>query len=57
MLWLALTICSRNFGDRGGPYFMAALTLASIVYLLAIREFFGTPKIFPMGCCYWARAG
>jgi alpha-1,6-mannosyltransferase len=37
---------SRNFGDRGGPYFMASLTLAGIVYLLAIREFFATP-IFP----------
>ncbi len=39
-LCVALTICSRNFGDRGGRYFMAALTLAGIVYLLAIREFF-----------------
>jgi alpha-1,6-mannosyltransferase len=44
ILWVALTICSRNFGDRGGPYFMASLTLAGIVYLLAIREFFATPK-------------
>jgi hypothetical protein len=41
-LWVALTICSRNFGDRGGPSFMASLTLAGIVYLLAIREFFAT---------------
>jgi alpha-1,6-mannosyltransferase len=40
---VALTICSRNFGDRGGPYFMASLTLAGIAYLLAIREFFATP--------------
>jgi len=39
-LCVALTICSRNFGDRGGPYFMAALTLAGIAYLLAVREFF-----------------
>jgi alpha-1,6-mannosyltransferase len=39
-------MCSRNFGDRGGPYFMATLTLAGIVYLLAIREFFSTPT-FP----------
>jgi alpha-1,6-mannosyltransferase len=45
-LCVALTICSRHFGDRGGPYFMASLTLAGIVYLLAIREFFFTPK-FP----------
>jgi alpha-1,6-mannosyltransferase len=40
---VALTICSRNFGDRGGPYFMASLALAGIAYLLAIREFFATP--------------
>src|SRR5260370_2230498 len=39
-LCVALTICSRNFADRGGPYFMASLTLAGVVYLLAIREFF-----------------
>src|SRR4029077_18555046 len=45
-LFVALTICSRNFGDRGGPYFMASLTLAGIAYLLAIRELFATPK-FP----------
>ena len=46
VLCLALTICSRNFGDRGGPCFMASLTLAGIAYLLAIREFFATPT-FP----------
>jgi alpha-1,6-mannosyltransferase len=43
-LCVALTICSRNFGDRGGPWFMTSLTLAGIAYLLAIREFFATPK-------------
>src|SRR4029077_16121698 len=43
-LCVALTICSRNFSDRGGPYFMASLTLAGIAYLLAIREFFATPR-------------
>ena len=42
-LLVALTICSRNFGDRGGPYFMAALALAGVAYLLAIRELFVTP--------------
>ena len=42
-LCVALTICSRNFDDRGGPYFMASLTLAGIAYLLAIRELFATP--------------
>jgi alpha-1,6-mannosyltransferase len=46
-LCVALTICSRNFGDRGGPYFMASLTLAGIAYLLAIREFFAAPT-FPL---------
>ena len=45
-LYVALTICSRNFADRGGPYFMASLTVAAIAYLLAIREFFSTPT-FP----------
>ena len=43
-LCVALTICSRNFGDRGGLWFMASLTLAGVAYLLAIREFFATPK-------------
>ncbi len=43
-LCVALTMCARNFGDRGGPYFMASLTLAGIVYLLAIREFFAMPR-------------
>jgi alpha-1,6-mannosyltransferase len=43
-LCVALTICARNFGDRGGPYFMASLTVAGIAYLFAIREFFATPK-------------
>jgi alpha-1,6-mannosyltransferase len=45
ILLVALTICSRNFSDRGGPYFMASLTLAAIAYLLAIREFFSTPRL------------
>src|SRR5262249_31187054 len=26
--------------DRGGPYFMASLTVAGIAYLIAVREFF-----------------
>ena len=43
-LCVALTICSRNFGDIGGPPFMASLTLAGVAYLLAIREFFATPR-------------
>jgi hypothetical protein len=46
ILLVALTLCARNFGDRGGPYFMAWLTLAGVAYLLAIREFFAASK-FP----------
>lgn len=45
-LGVALAICSRNFGDRGGEVFMASLALAGIAYLLAVREFFATPT-FP----------
>src|SRR3984885_8687943 len=43
-LCTAVTICSRYFSDRGGPYFMGSLTLAGIAYLLAIRELFSTPR-------------
>ncbi len=43
-LLVALTICSRYFGDRGGPGFMIALTVAGIAYLLAIRELFDASK-------------
>ena len=43
-LYAALTICSRNFGDRGGSTFMASLTVAGVVYLLAMREFFAASK-------------
>ncbi|MGA8151474.1 MAG: hypothetical protein WB952_11035 [Terriglobales bacterium] len=43
-LCVALTICARYFSDRGGPYFMASLTVAGIAYLLAIREFFSAPR-------------
>jgi hypothetical protein len=44
-LCAALTICSHYFSDRGGPYFIASLTLAAIAYLLAIRELFTTTKL------------
>jgi len=46
ILWLALTVSARHFGDRGGPSFLASLAVAGIVYLLAIHEFFSTPR-FP----------
>jgi alpha-1,6-mannosyltransferase len=42
----ALTICSRNFSNMGGPSFIIPLAVAGIAYLFAIREFFSTPK-FP----------
>ncbi len=45
VLCVALTICARNFGDRGGSYFLASLTLAGIAYLFAIRELFSAPKL------------
>jgi len=45
VLLVALTICSRNFGDRGGSYFLASLTLAGIAYLCAIRELLLAPGL------------
>jgi hypothetical protein len=42
----ALTICSRNFSRVGEPSFIIPLAVAGIAYLLAIREFFSTPR-FP----------
>lgn len=45
LLLVALTICARHFGDRGGPQFMVALTLAGVAYLLALREFFTSAKL------------
>ncbi len=46
VMLVALTICSRNFSDRGGLYFMASLAVAGLAYLLAIRELFAHCKIF-----------
>jgi len=43
MLCVALAMCSRHFGDRGGRPFMAWLTLACIAYLLAAWQLFSTP--------------
>jgi hypothetical protein len=34
-------------GDRGGPSFIASSAVAGIAYLLAIREFFSTPRFPP----------
>jgi alpha-1,6-mannosyltransferase len=46
ILLVALTICSRKLGSVGEPSFIIPLAVAGIAYLLAIREFFSTPR-FP----------
>jgi alpha-1,6-mannosyltransferase len=46
IMCVALTVCSRNLEDRGGPSFLASSAIAGIAYLLAIREFLCTPE-FP----------
>jgi alpha-1,6-mannosyltransferase len=46
ILLVSLAICSRNFGRIGDPSFLVPLAVASMAYLLAIREFFSTPR-FP----------
>jgi alpha-1,6-mannosyltransferase len=46
ILLVVLTICSRKFSSRGEPSFIIPLAVAGIAYLLAIREFFSTPR-FP----------
>jgi hypothetical protein len=46
ILLAALTICSRKFGSMGEMSFIIPLVVAGIAYLLAIREFFSTPR-FP----------
>jgi alpha-1,6-mannosyltransferase len=44
ILFVALTICSRHWADRGGPSFLVSLTVAGLAYLLAICEFFSTSR-------------
>jgi alpha-1,6-mannosyltransferase len=46
ILLVALTICSRKLSSVGEPSFIMPLAVAGIAYLLAIREFFSTPR-FP----------
>jgi hypothetical protein len=46
ILLVALTICSRNFIRRGEPSFFIPLAVASVAYILAIRELLSTPE-FP----------
>jgi alpha-1,6-mannosyltransferase len=47
ILLVSLFICSHNFGRTGAPSFLVPLAVASIAYLLAIREFFSTPRLPP----------
>ena len=44
ILLVSLTICSRKLGSMGEPSFIIPLALAGIAYLLAIREFYSTPR-------------
>ena len=46
ILLIALTLCSRQLSGRGELSFLILLGIAGIAYLLAMREFFSTPK-FP----------
>ncbi len=46
VMLVALTICARKLGSIGEPSFLILLGIASIAYLLAIRELFATPT-FP----------
>ncbi|MGA7853301.1 MAG: glycosyltransferase 87 family protein [Candidatus Acidiferrales bacterium] len=46
ILLVALLLCPRKFSSVGAPAFLIPLLVAGIAYLLAIREFFATPK-FP----------
>ena len=46
ILLVALTMCSRRLSSVGEPSFIIPLAVAGIAYLLAIREFFSTPR-FP----------
>jgi alpha-1,6-mannosyltransferase len=48
ILLVALTICSRKLSSPGESSFIIPLAVAGIAYLLAIREFFSTPR-FPQG--------
>jgi alpha-1,6-mannosyltransferase len=44
ILLVALLICSCKLSKIGEPSFIIALLVAGLAYLLAIREFFSTPK-------------
>jgi len=44
VMFVALVACARISGGVGSPPYLIALAVAGITYLLAIREFFSTPK-------------
>src|SRR3569833_342042 len=44
VLCLALVICARHFGDRGGRPFMVSLGIAGIAYVLGVRELLAAPR-------------
>ncbi|HEY6970421.1 MAG TPA: hypothetical protein VJA94_14530 [Candidatus Angelobacter sp.] len=46
ILLLLLALCARKFNGQAEPSFIILLSAAGIAYLLAVREFFSTPK-FP----------
>jgi alpha-1,6-mannosyltransferase len=46
ILLASLFFCSLNFSRVGSPAFLVSLVIAGSTYLLAIREFFSTPR-FP----------
>jgi alpha-1,6-mannosyltransferase len=46
LLFVTLTICSRNFSRTGEPSFFIPLAVAGVAYLLTIRELFSTSE-FP----------
>lgn len=46
ILLASLFSCPRSFSSRGAPSFLVPLAIAGIAYLLAVREFFSTPR-FP----------
>lgn len=46
MMFAALLACARIPGGVGSPPYLITLAIAGIAYLLAVREFFSTPR-FP----------
>src|SRR5690242_14431179 len=47
ILCVAQSFCAYNSSDRGGPLFLALLSVAGVIYLLAVREFLSVRAVFP----------